>query len=117
MDFATFRASADNVIPDTYKMRYLVCRLDGYAEPTVFVEGYGPMPQDVKNMIDRGRDSEGQERPVRLRCSGRSGTPARRVCAGSRYGLVSYISLMSLGLLISSVRFPSSMLLMPITLM
>ena len=41
-------------VPDcTWKMRYMVCRLDGYSAPTVTVTGYGTMPKDVKEMIDR----------------------------------------------------------------
>jgi len=64
IDFASFRASPDNSIPcgdDTYKMRYLVCRLDGYTDPLVTVTGYdGQIPQDVMDMIDRAHDSAGQ---------------------------------------------------------
>jgi photosystem II stability/assembly factor-like uncharacterized protein len=46
-------------IPDAHwKMRYLVCRLDGYTEPMVNVPGYGNMPQDIKDMIDRSVASD-----------------------------------------------------------
>ncbi len=36
-----------------WRMRYLVCRLDGYSSPLVDVPGYGLIPADIKNMIDR----------------------------------------------------------------
>jgi uncharacterized protein (TIGR03790 family) len=62
-DFATFRAWASNSVSafgHTYKMRYLVCRLDAYDDITVNAPGFGDMPRDVKNMIDRASTSVGQ---------------------------------------------------------
>ncbi|MBI2842518.1 MAG: hypothetical protein HYX78_03880 [Armatimonadetes bacterium] len=56
-DFTEFRISAANSISyneNTYKMRYLVCRLDAYDSIMENVPGYGTMPRDVKDMIDRG---------------------------------------------------------------
>lgn len=62
-DFATFRASAANTASEfghTYKMRYLVCRLDAYDGVTASVPGFGSVPRDVKSMIHRATASLGQ---------------------------------------------------------
>jgi len=59
-DFETFRDSPDNHLPgpggSTWKINYLVCRLDGYASPTTTVtvdEVSYDIPTDVKALIDR----------------------------------------------------------------
>lgn len=62
MPFAAFRASKDNLISkfgNTYRLRYLVCRLDGYDDLKVTVSGVS-IPKDVRDMIDRGKASTGQ---------------------------------------------------------
>ncbi len=62
-EFSTFRASSGNSVTangQTYHLRYLVCRLDAYDDITVNVPGFGTMPADVKNLIDRGASSAGQ---------------------------------------------------------
>lgn len=61
--FAAFRASKENSVTKfggTYRLRYLVCRLDGYDDLKVTMSGVD-IPKDVRDMIDRGRASTGQK--------------------------------------------------------
>ncbi len=61
--FAAFRASTDNSITKfggIYRLRYLVCRLDGYDDLKVNLSGVS-VPKDVRDMIDRGKASTGQK--------------------------------------------------------
>ncbi len=58
-DFGKFRDSAENAVQvtvdgqtKTWKLNYLVTRLDAYSQPTVNVNGTA-IPRDVKAMIDR----------------------------------------------------------------
>ncbi len=58
-DFGKFRDSAENAVQvtvdgqtQTWKLNYLVTRLDAYSQPTVNVNGTA-IPRDVKAMIDR----------------------------------------------------------------
>ncbi len=69
VDFATFRDSAGNVVhsylypyADGWKLNYLVCRLDGFSEPTQSVTVDGStiaIPRDVKAMVDRSLAATG----------------------------------------------------------
>ncbi|MCL4552984.1 MAG: TIGR03790 family protein, partial [Candidatus Marsarchaeota archaeon] len=62
-DFATFRASSDNIVNSSghsYHLRYLVCRLDPYDDILASVPGGGSIPRDVKSMIDHASASMGQ---------------------------------------------------------
>lgn len=59
IDFGTFKDSAENSlrvtqdgVAATWKLNYLVTRLDAYSQPTVNVNGTA-IPRDVKAMIDR----------------------------------------------------------------
>lgn len=61
-EFSVFRASSANsviVSGSPFRLRYLVCRLDGYDDIKENVST-GQIPKDIRDMIDRGKASAGQ---------------------------------------------------------